>query len=95
MAMGVDAREESIRSIIIQETQAYIWDKAHSLDLELQIELELNSDRIPWEVYLTCVPTPWQKQQMQAILYEELGIPKERQIWIESSISANSTDTAS
>ena len=63
-----DTQTEAMASIIAEQTEAYILDKAGELGLE-----------VPWSAELT---GSW-SQALASALETELGIPAERQVWHE------------
>lgn len=74
---------ESMAAIIKAESEAYILDKAKSLGAELTVEVTVSSDAspVPTAARITGAVSPAAKTQLQTILEEDLGIPKECQIW--------------
>lgn len=81
-AMGEEIYEESLAAIIKAETESYILDKAQSLNAVLTVDVRLNAQSVPEEVTVTGQVSPYAKQKLQSIIEAELGVPKERQIWI-------------
>jgi hypothetical protein len=69
---------------IIQQTQAYILDKARSLDAELTVEVFLGDGTIPVPigVRLEGNISPYARKLLSQMLQDDLGIPAEEQIWI-------------
>ena len=68
--------------IITQETEAYILDKARSLGVAMEAEIVLSDDEYkPQSVIIRADISPYAKFKMQQIIAEDLGIPKEMQIW--------------
>ena len=69
-------------SIIAEETEAYISDKADSLGIECQVEVVVQwEDEIP-QPWSACVTGTWTQAQQEAlagVLEEDLGIPRQRQ----------------
>mgnify|MGYP007057930243 CR=1 FL=1 len=63
---------------IQEQTQAYILDKANTLGMSLEVQVD---KLVPCQVTLTGPTSPYAKQQLKAILETELGIPEERQVW--------------
>lgn len=80
---GEDFAQESLATIIKQETQAYILDKASVLGAEIRIDVVLDDDAIPKEVYIQGAVSPYAKSKLQKIISEDIGIAKEYQIWIQ------------
>ena len=68
--------------IIIQQTQAYILEKAKSLGAQLSVEVIL-SDGIPNTVNIRGAASPYAKKQITAMITEDLGIEAEAQHWNE------------
>lgn len=69
-------------SIIVQETEAYILDKAEALGVQCQVEVVVQwEDELPkpWEVELTGTWSQAQKDSLSHMLQEDLGIPPQRQ----------------
>lgn len=81
---GAQMASEAQRDIIQQRLSAYILDKATELQTELTVEITLDDGDVPVpeSVRLRGTPTPYAKGQLQRFIEEELGIPKEHQIWI-------------
>lgn len=82
-AYGEQLSRDSMAEIIKQKTQAYILDKAASLDGEITVEISL-SETVP------CVPcaveicgriSPYGRTVLSALIYTELGIDREAQTW--------------
>lgn len=76
--------EQSARTewetIIEQETTAYILDKADALGLEIsaEVQAETREEGLP---VLTAELTGEPSEILEKYLTEELGIPRERQVW--------------
>lgn len=81
---GEEFVRESLADIIKEETEAYILDKAKALAADIQIEVTVSHDSqpIPKSVCITGKLSPYAKVQLQKILEDDLGIPKEGQLWI-------------
>lgn len=82
-AAGESLTKETIAASIKARTEAYILDKATTFDVELKVEVTLSDEDIPYpqDVRLSGKVSPYAKAQLQAIIAEDLGIEKERQIW--------------
>ena len=82
--VGSELAEDARRELIKAETEAYILDIASSYNLQLQIEVTLTDGDtpIPDSVYLTGAAAPSARVWVQNQIARELGIPKERQVWI-------------
>ena len=75
---------DSMEDIIKSQSEAYILDKARELGADLTVEITLSDANppAPNSVRLTGKISPYGKSRLQAIILEDLGIPKENQIWI-------------
>lgn len=87
---GMEEAEQSLQeqnnliyeSIIEEETQAYILDKAEALGVQCQVEVVVKwEDDLPrpWSVKLEGSWSQAQREKLSNMLQEELGIPKDRQ----------------
>ena len=78
-----DTQAEAMASIIAEQTEAYILDKAGELGLEVTVRVETRTEGngipVPWSAELT---GSW-SQALASALETELGIPAERQVWHE------------
>lgn len=76
------AREE-MHSIIKENLEAYILDKASALQLDVDVDVILTEDLppSPESVLINGNVSPYNKQVFQAFLNDEIGISKEHQIW--------------
>lgn len=80
---GKSAAQTDIHAIIKSQTEAYILDKAESLELKVAVEVELDeNDSVPCGVIITGAISPYAKRIMEAYLEETIGISKENQQWI-------------
>ena len=83
-AQGEKTAQEAMGTIIKEETEAYILDKAKALNPQVQVEVILDHSEIPvpHSVRIFGEPTREQREIMEEFLESELNIPKERQQWI-------------
>ena len=83
-AMGQESAREELTSIIKQECEAYILDKAEAYHAQLEVEVTLSQDEIPVPaaVRLQGSVSPYAKSNLQQWLQDDMGIPKENQVWI-------------
>lgn len=84
ISIGEELREESVRSLIKQETEAYILDKARSLGCTLEAVVTVSGDQVPVpeSVRITGDVTGSARRELETVLEQELGISKENQQWI-------------
>lgn len=82
-AMGENLNREALHAIIKAETEAYILDKAAQLNVELEVEVTVSTDDppLPVAVSLSGSISPYARRRLEAILTDEIGIPKENQAW--------------
>ncbi len=75
-------QSERIR-IITEQCEAYILDKADSLGLTLQVQVQLSQDDSlhPESITLLGVASPYAKSVLREYISDSLGIPEEKQIW--------------
>lgn len=81
---GQHLAQQQLHSIIKQQCEAYILDKAGIYDAQLRVDVTLSQDQIPvpTAVRLQGSVSPFTKQNMQYWIQENLGISKEQQLWI-------------
>ena len=81
---GAQMASDARREVICRNLSAYILDKAAALQTELTVDVILCEGDVPApeSIRLTGSPTPYARGALQRFIEEELGIPKERQIWI-------------
>lgn len=80
-------KEESISALcelIKENTAAYILQRAQSLHVQITVDVAVAQGDVPIPemVYITGNIAPYAKQQLQEMIENDLGIPKENQIWI-------------
>ena len=81
---GQQYAQDQLHGIIKNRCEAYILDKALALQAQLQVEVMLSQDEIPVpaSVRLQGSISPYARNALQQWLQDDIGIPKERQIWI-------------
>lgn len=82
-SFGQESASVEVGSIITEQCQAYILDKAASLGADIQVQIKLSQDEppTPWEIHVTGSISPYAKGILKKTIIDELGIPEERQIW--------------
>lgn len=80
---GASAAKKALSEGISSRVEAYILDKAAQMDVVLTVQVELSDDTIPVpkSIRLQGNVSPYAKSRLQSIIYEDLGIDKENQIW--------------
>jgi hypothetical protein len=81
---GKDVAAQAGAAIIKQEIEAYILDKASTLDMDITVNviMDYGGIQIPTGVKLSGTASPYAKQRIMQIISDELGISKENQLWI-------------
>ena len=71
-----------LRKGIKERTEAYILDKARSLEADIQVEVILSNESypVPKQVQIKGDVSPYARTQLKRLL-ETLGIMEENQIW--------------
>ena len=77
------AAQQEREAIIKQQLEAYIIDKAHTLETEIQVEFTLSQDelQIPESIHIRGAVSPHTKSLLSQWIYKEFGIPEEQQQW--------------
>ena len=81
---GQQAARDAVTEIIKAEAEAYILDKASLYEAELVVDIEMGAGEmpVPESIRIQGSISPYGRMQLQQLLTEEFGIPKEQQIWI-------------
>lgn len=86
---GVEVKNRELTAAIIkQSAETYILDKASSMGLTVEAEVDLSEDAAypyPAAVTLTGTASETEKQRLQELIAETLAIPEEKIIWKKSS----------
>ena len=80
---GKNIAQTEMRSIIKENLEAYILDKASALQLDVDVDIMLSEDMPPAPNTITIQGnvSPYSKQVLQSFLTNEIGLSKEQQIW--------------
>lgn len=91
-AMEGDSDARKFRYRFIKENvEAYILDKAENLGYDLSVRVMLDEDGYPKRVFLAGNVSENDKEKLEQMLTEDLGISKEEQQWSVQEISVKST----
>lgn len=79
-SLAVDAKASIIRTQI----EAYILDKASELEVNVEVEVVITGTLVPQPESVTIkgAVSPFEKQRLGQIIADDLGIPREKQLWI-------------
>ena len=80
---GKKLTADSMRKDIMEQTRAYILDKAEDMGAQIDVQVTLSDDYypVPKQVTISGSIGPYAKKRLQSILREDLGVPEEYQIW--------------
>lgn len=83
VSAGTLAADFALDEIIIEKTEAYILDKAISYGAKIEIDVTLSDTqpKAPTYAMIRGSVAPYVRQQLQKVLEDDLGIPKENQSW--------------
>ena len=79
---GAEMAEEMNRSLIKEQVEAYILDKAARYGAALQADVKVNEAGMPVSVTLRGSISPGTKAALTRIIQEDLGLDEEVQHWI-------------
>ncbi len=81
---GKTSAREATAQIIIENTEAYILDKASSIGLSIEVEVVLSEEDVqkPIGVKIFGDASPYARRQLQHWIYDSLGIPEGNQTWM-------------
>lgn len=82
-AFGENSAEDAQTEIIKANVEAYILDKAEDLHISVSVSVQLSQEApfAPCGITVRGNVSPYAKTQLSQFLNDELGIPKEAQIW--------------
>ena len=80
---GNDSTQEALSTVIKEDLEAYILDKADELGLTLKVTVQMDQHNavMPQTVKLQGAASPYQKRLLSAFMEEELGITEAQQEW--------------
>lgn len=80
---GQQQANSAMREVISQQCRTYIVEKANAMGVDIDAQIVLNDNDLPApaSVTITGLVSPYAKSILQEILSNDLGIPKEQQIW--------------
>ncbi len=83
VASGENTVRQMLSESIIEQTEAYILEKAKEMDVDLAVQVEVSEDEIPMpvSVCLSGKISPYVKTQLSNMITQDLGVSKEYQVW--------------
>lgn len=84
IAKGEYMAADAAGTIIKDQLEAYILDKASAIGIQVKVEVVLTDTDppVPCSVTISGAASPYAKQRLQQMIADELGIPKENQSWM-------------
>ena len=81
---GVESAKSELSNIIKTKAEAYILDKAVSMDLDIEVEVTLDSadPPVPLSVTIKGAVSPYAKERLSKYIVSDLAITEDKQIWI-------------
>ena len=73
----------ALSAVIAEKTAAYIWDKANALGLECQVTVTTAAGESGIPLPDGAIIRGPYSEALSAVIQEEVGIPAEKQIWLE------------
>ncbi len=78
---GKQITQNQINEIIIEKTEAYILEKAKTMNVQVGVRVELSAEGIPECSQITGKLSNSEKDELSAFLLNEIGIQREMQLW--------------
>ncbi len=77
-------QQQALQESIMEQTRAYIWNKASELSLNIELEITLKDEYpyAPCAIKIIGPASPYAKARLSVFLEDEIGIAKEAQTWI-------------
>ena len=76
-------QQEALSAIIAEKTEAYIWDKANQLGLDCTVTVTVSPGENGIPLPESVVIRGAYSGELAMCMEEEVGIPAEKQIWLE------------
>lgn len=78
---GTEQARQAQNAIITESLEAYIWNKAAQLGLEVQVRIDLDDAGLPRTVELIGNLAPADRETLGSWIVRELGLGKEALVW--------------
>lgn len=88
VAEGEDMARDARVDIIIEAMEAYVWNKAEAMGLQVEARITLDEDLHPSRAELTGAASPQERQALCDALTEELGLGEGDVIWTQAHQSS-------
>lgn len=87
-AEGEDLARDARADIIIDALEAYVWNKAEAMGLQVEVHITLDADLRPSRAELTGAASPLERQELTDALVRELGLKEGDVVWTQSHQSS-------
>jgi len=88
-------QEEALRAIIEEKTEAYIWDKANRLGLDCAVSVTAAAGESGIPLPDTVTIRGGYSEALAVCMEEEVGIPAEKQMWLEEKAWTETKESGS
>ncbi len=78
---GSEMTQARINAIIIEQTEAYIMEKANQMQVQVEVKVEVSDEGIPVRAVISGDLSQIDREALSAFLVKEIGIQREMQIW--------------
>lgn len=84
---GEQIAAEQTAQFITEHVRTYILEKASSMNAKIEVEVLLSDSKLPTPcgVQIQGEIAPYTKQVLTAYISDELGVPEEKQVWIQAN----------
>lgn len=86
-------QQDALSNIIAEKIEAYIWDKANQLGLSCTVTVTVSPNESGVPLPESAVIRGAYNGELAACLEEEVGIPAEKQIWLEEESWQTKTES--
>lgn len=87
-AEGEDQARDARADIIIEALEAYVWNKAEAMGLQVEVRITLDTDLRPSRAELSGAASPLERQRLTDALVRELGVKEGDVVWTQSHQSS-------
>ena len=81
VSYGEEQARIAKKQLIKESLEAYILKKAASNHMDIQVSVTVSEELMPVCVTISGRVSPVEKRRLQQIMEDEVGIPKEHQVW--------------
>ena len=78
---GKTSASSELSEYIMENLEAYIYEKATRMGLDPSVKLQLDENGYPGSIQITGAFSETDRKRLQQMITDDLGIPKENQQW--------------